>query len=167
VNGLIRFAFSALLLGTALAGLVAVYPECAVALGVDIWNLPALGREVEDSERVSTELEEWGQTLMARIRRKRGVTLDLLEGRLSLLEAADRFRALSVRGPHDPADPIKVFPGRTETERVCRQVISRVFDEATVIDPQRAEAVRAALEWELEQRLAGGKTISWPEQPTP
>jgi hypothetical protein len=167
VTGLIRFTFSALFVSTVLAGIASFYPQWAVALGVDFWNIPALERQVEETERASNDLDEWGHTIFDRIVAKRRVTRDVLEGRLSLLEAAIRFRDLNAQRRPNPVSLRDAYPGRTDAERVCRQVISWVVAEAQFIDPQQAKTVVASLERELEQRLAGGKTISWPDEQTP
>jgi hypothetical protein len=161
---LLRFTVSALFLGTVLTGVVSAYPESAEALGVDIWNLPALERQVEQSERFDAELDEWGRTIFTRLDGKHRVTLELLEGRLSLLQAAVRFRDLNTLPRRNPVDLRDLFPGRSDAERVCRQVIRWASEEGRAIDPKRGESLQASLEKELQQLLACGKPISWPDQ---
>jgi hypothetical protein len=167
MTGLLRLTFSALFLSTVLATAASVYPEGAVALGVDFWNLPALERQMAESERYSAELDEWGQAICTRLESKHRVTLDLLAGRLSLLQAAVRFRDLNAGGRHNPADLRNFFPGRSEAERVCRQVVCWVSEDSQATDPEQGLFLHGRLEKELQQLLASGRPISWPDRPTP
>jgi hypothetical protein len=164
VTGLLRFTVSALFLGTVLTGVVSVYPQSAEALGVEFRNLPALERQVEQGKCFAAELDERGRTIFRRLEDKRRVTLELLEGRLSLLQAAVRFRELNARPRQNPVDLRDLFPGRSDAERVCRQVISWVSGEEGGIDPKRREVLQGALEKELEQLLASGRPLAWPDQ---
>jgi hypothetical protein len=94
------------------------------------------------------------------------ITCDVIDGRLSLLEAADSFFCLNRQAPV----PAGVLPGDTEGERACRQVLAFVraelegrgaaedAEEVSVADGAVGHAVLARLEAELEAaRGADGK----------
>jgi hypothetical protein len=164
VNGLIRFALCGIVVGTFLTGLLAAYPEGAVALGVDFWNLPELQRRCEESQRHRAELDERTQPLMRRLQEKSRVSRELAAGRLTLLQAAVQFRDLNAQGRPNPVPLRARFAGSTEAERVCRQVILWTYEEVEMVDAERAERLRASLEEELRQELARHGSISWPEQ---
>jgi hypothetical protein len=83
------------------------------------------------------------------IRAKQEIILQLLDGRLDLLEAASRFqgvdRLLKGQGVAEPS--------AEHGERVCRMVIGWV-QLALADRPERAEVVTARFEQELQEHLA-------------
>jgi hypothetical protein len=73
--------------------------------------------------------------VLDRLYRKRAVTQELLAGRLGLLEAAARFRALDGASPSFHRGRFRAaYPGGDE-ERHCREVIARVETELGGADP--------------------------------
>jgi hypothetical protein len=88
------------------------------------------------------------RSLLAGLTRKQQAVAGVIEGRLSLLEAAAWFRAAGL-GAAVP-DPRSVPPA--EAESLCRSVIGWVH-LALCDRPERAEAVSGQLECELERYL--------------
>ncbi len=87
---------------------------------------------------------------------------ELVAGRLTLWQAADRFRGLRAGPPH-PAAPPGAADGRAEGERLCREVMARVDAWLVEHAPERATAVAARLEAELRQGRERGATARPPE----
>jgi hypothetical protein len=82
------------------------------------------------------------------------VALAAAEGRLALLEAAARFAALNRSAPQFNWPQFRrAYPGASDEERFCREVIAWAEGEA---GPAGAEAARARLAGELEGGLRRG-----------
>src|SRR5262249_8804642 len=96
--------------------------------------------------------------LLARGDQRDQTIRELLAGRLTLLEAAARFRALD-RAP--PAFDWEVFrsayPGDSDEERHCRKVIGWVEVELNQTDPCLALATCARLLGQLEKLRRRGR----------
>ncbi len=91
------------------------------------------------------------------------VAQELIAGRLTLFEAAERFRELSVADPHYNWAAFRfAYQCPTDEERFCRHVIVVVKSELVDRDPAAAIAVAKRLERELSTRLASG-TLRLPE----
>jgi hypothetical protein len=116
------------------------------------------GPSLEEERRHHEELQEKCKTSVARCFAKDAVAAKVLAGRLTLLEAAARFRDLD-RGP--PAFDWEHFragtPNMSDEERHCREVINRV---ASTWPDEAAVVVR--LERELEKHRRHG-TLHLPE----
>jgi hypothetical protein len=106
---------------------------------------------------------------------KRQIALDVIEGRLSLVDAAAKYGELNRQHPiaipldhgDDHPTPLR-SPVRTDEERLCRQVINWVGALLSE-DPDRAKIVvaRLELEYRTEQdkesgvRLPDPATVQW------
>jgi hypothetical protein len=138
------------LLGAGLALGSHVCPERGFNLSAWLEAQQQLERECCRGEALDLE----SQRVIQRLEARNQVIDDLLESRLTLLEAASRFRDLSHEWP--ACDPLLgvVYPGQTEEECLCRQVIA--FTRA--VSPVGTEHwVRAhSLEKELAQLLVQG-----------
>ena len=109
------------------------------------------------------KLERQSKVILGRIAAKRGVTLQLLAGELTLLEAADCFRALNEAPSDCPATAyLMLHPGSSTGERLCRQVISWAAGELLGSDPEEGRATVKRLEDELEAILATSGTVHLP-----
>jgi hypothetical protein len=85
----------------------------------------------------------------------------LAAGRLTLLGAAARFRALDLAPPAFHWKAFRAaFRGDSDEERHCREVIAWVEMELEQTDPCLALATRARLVAELEQHLKRGLRLS-------
>ncbi len=138
--------------------------EWATTLGLDVWNLPSLERDEESAQQLSESLSDRSEILMERIRAKGRVANDLVARRLTLLEAAAQFRHLNHEPPQAPAAGLDCFPGRTENERLCRQVLSWVPGVMEGCAPTQIEELVCGLEAELDAYLAShGDEVVLPE----
>jgi hypothetical protein len=150
MNCVLRLSFLVGLLGACIALGSHVCPE--LGLNLSAWR--EIQQQVERERRRGEALHHESQRVNQHLEAQTRVINDLLEYRLTLLEAAARFRALEPqRTPNDPLLRV-TYPGQTDEERWCRQVIA--FTRA--VDPVGTERwVRAdSLEEELAQLLAQG-----------
>jgi hypothetical protein len=120
-----------------------------------------LGLDFGDELRRAEQLQVRQKIVSWSYVTKRSVTDELIARRLTLFEAAAVFHAVDrVRYPQGRPVPI-YFPGKTEEERLCRQVIASV-DERLHNRPDR-EAVVARLEQELQEHLRRYGAVQLPE----
>jgi hypothetical protein len=92
------------------------------------------------------------------------LTGEVIAGRLSLPEAAARFRALEAGRPNRYCRTrTDLFPGGSEGERYCRAVITRVVNRLHAEDPAREQEVSARVEAELRDLLARDGAVRLPE----
>jgi hypothetical protein len=92
---------------------------------------------------------------------KRAVAGRLIAGKITLAEAAALFRAINARRPKTfPLCP-EPFPGRTDEERICRQVLAHVAAELS-LSPGEADPRLDCLEYDLATLLAQDGTIHLP-----
>jgi hypothetical protein len=153
---------SALLLGIAcLAGISYSRPEWWSALGFD--RNSHLERD-DCAERTRTQkLQRRGEVSARRIEVKRGIVDQMLRSELTLFEAAAWFRYLNENPADCQDDYRKAWPGRSDGEKLCRQVINWVYTELYhQISPSRAEEERDRLEQILDKHLAEHGTVELP-----
>jgi hypothetical protein len=139
-----------------LAGLAWVRPEWTEAVGEALTGGDS-GR-VEEARRRREELVKRDGVLFRRIAAKEEVIRELIAGRLSLWQAARWFKQLN-ENPRDlTADYLEFFPGATDDEKQCRQVLDWTRLAVQRLAASRASALLARLEAELEERrrLGGG-----------
>jgi hypothetical protein len=138
------------LLGMSLAALSQYRPAWAVRMSLDWWSLPELCEQVHNGKEKGVELDRTGEGSLARLAAKEEVTQDLLAGRLTLPQAAGRFRALDASSSA-PLPPVSDhFAGMKEEERLCRQVIGWAESAAmTNGSPDVGRTTRQRLESEL------------------
>jgi len=154
---MIRYLTSLLaLLGLSYAAIAVARPEWASKLGLDLWNLPQLERDIENQQRVAANLASQQQAINGRAAGKSRVTRELLDERLSLVQAAAWFRHLDDNMPGTAPD---YLPGKTEGERYCREVILWAQAESRDWSTDRAAEVTCRLETELEDHLAAHKDV--------
>jgi glutathione S-transferase len=85
-----------------------------------------------------------------RVREKERIGCAVIDGRLTLFEAAALFRRLN-EAPPKPAPLSASFPGDSEEERLCRQVIRWAWRRLSECYPGGAEALVAPYEEELRR----------------
>jgi hypothetical protein len=134
-------------------------PDQQAVVPEDPGTRPDLMEEMRQSERLDRRL----QVTFWMVGRLQGFTSDLLAGRCNLFEAAAGFRAVQqvTEKYMKPVPP--PFPGATEEERLCRQVI--VFVEQHLRDEPSRDTFVARLERHLEEHLQRYGTIRLPEPP--
>jgi hypothetical protein len=139
----------------ALAAALGLFPGLAAAVGLDLWNVPAaldaIGQAAESNRRIDEEI----LATQMRMDRREVVTEDVVASRLTLVEAAARFRRVDA----DASEAYRhgwrhLSEGDSDEERYCRQVLGY----AGLALRGRADAadVLAGLNRQLEEALARG-----------
>jgi hypothetical protein len=130
-----------------------VHPQLArdlgeISLGQEV--LDKSDADLDTNDQNDAELERRQLVLLRRIEAKERVLHQLLAGRLTLVEAAVRFRAIERELPVTWYPPRDVG-GAGEDERLCREVMHRVESWFIAHKPAEAAQVTARLEAELQQ----------------
>jgi hypothetical protein len=144
--------------------LAVAYQACKVWPGV-AWPGGANSiRRIVDEQRRADKLEVQLANVVRRGARRRETVQELIAGRRTLREAAARSQALAREDPDFPWDMFRrEYPGRTDEERHCRQMI--VFVQTALQDhPGEAAEVVARLEAELEAYREPDGTIRLPPE---
>jgi hypothetical protein len=159
---MIRCVLSVLaVLGVSYTALSTIRPAWATELGIDVWNLPNLEQEFAQQKRFAAELACREAIARERTAGKDQVLCELLHGRLTLLQAAASFRHLDIEYPGVGPD---YFPGRTEGERYCREVLQWVKVEAQKAPSDQTDEVLCRMTVELEDYLAANEDeVTLPE----
>jgi hypothetical protein len=89
---------------------------------------------------------------LQRLQAKQDIVAQLVAGRVSLLEAATRFRAASQPVVEGPSYAVFAQAEQDSDERVCRTLIGWAY-LALCEYPERAEAVSNRLETDLQEIL--------------
>jgi hypothetical protein len=161
MSNLFRVAFMGLLIVVVTLLAALVQPEWARDLGLEIWTRTALEYDLfGDPQWCLPNREE-----MERAEAKNRVIVALLEGRLTLFEAAAHFHRLK----HPRTDLNREYRGDSEEDCLCRQVI-RGAGVALLVQGQDAAAAKctAHLKEELRRHLEQhGKVILPDVDPVP
>jgi hypothetical protein len=115
--------------------------------------------ELAECREKKIALEAQSQQVLDRIQIKQAITTDVIEDRMSLRAAAARFAEINASCPTHMTMLRHVYPGLTDEEVLCRNVISFVATELKD-QPERAARVLERLEKELpggsaSERLMG------------
>jgi hypothetical protein len=89
---------------------------------------------------------------LQRLQAKQEIVAQLVAGRVSLVEAASRFRAASQPVTEGSSYAVFARQGQDSDERVCRTLIGWAY-LALCEYPERAEAVSNRLETDLQEIL--------------
>jgi hypothetical protein len=154
--------FSRLLLSLLLVGGVSVCvfglrPDWAEAVGLDLWNLPALEENLTAESAASEELDAQLGELHQRLENKEELARQASAGRLGLLQAAAGFRDLTPASEPARRHLRAAYPGADDDERFCRAVISWLGGRG---EAARRAAVR--MQAELDATLRRGGRITLP-----
>ncbi len=130
--------------GTVLAG--TLYVGCTV-LTQTSWSS---GRaEADRLERLTSDFDR----MALRQATLHSLAAEVVEGTMSLREAAEAVRAEDLGGPPHLRMHVEHLPGRTEEERYCRTVLGHV--RALLASDPRGPSALARLERELEDVVQG------------
>jgi hypothetical protein len=128
---------------------LAAHPTWARSLGVDVWNLPALQRQMRAIVDERAHLDAANDGLHRRMAVRKAIAAELVAGRITLAEAVARFSAPGVMPPEQMEWARYTLPEKTDEERVARLVINYALDQ---LAPEDQPA--AARRWEDELRQA-------------
>ena len=158
-----RLLLSLLVLTTCLAGFSYTQPGWLSELGLELEVAPEDAASPEDLALLA-RLDHKTEVIVRRLAAKRDVTRQVIDGGLTLLEAAALFRQLNAT-PADCPCSHDMMPGSSDGEKLCRQVIGWVeqqMREAT--SASQAAALKARFEAELEELLDKDGTVRLPEE---
>jgi hypothetical protein len=138
------------------AGLPAALAACCLTLAAsqrgDFWGGPWPGGGADPTG--NQEPEDCIRDILRRAVAKQRLTVEVVEGRLSLVEAATGFRDLDEQPPPFDWRAFRdAFPGASDDERHCRQVLCYVGGELQG-RPGADPALLGRLEAELQDLLA-------------
>ena len=136
------------------------HPGWVAELATDLPRLPSIRAYLYEELEFGTQLDGQMTILTARAEAKQRILKDLMNQRLTLVEAALRFREVdqALLG-NDPLEQLRhAWPGRSVMERYCRQIIHVVGWELCE-QPDKAAAVPRA---QVERH--GGDHLSVPLQ---
>lgn len=110
------------------------------------------------------ELQQANDSVQSRVLEKLLLAARVADGKVSLLDAAARFRQLDGEKPLLYLKEFRLaYPGRSDDERYCRQVIAFVRGTLSCQPHRHKDVVR--LEAELEQTLRDGSILLPPQGP--
>jgi len=129
----------------------------------EVLKLAGYSQLAEEQERVR-QLEKEHVRTLRRTQARRDVVAAVIAGRTTLVEAAGAFRELNRGSPSSYWRAFgNLYPGTSDEERHCRQVIAYVRTELEVYPGGENEVVRR-LEAELRAHLVRGR-LHLPEPP--
>jgi hypothetical protein len=159
----LRVSLYAVVLATVLIGKGYADPEWAGALAQAVQALPELVLQIAEQRRACAGHEDRTLACFRAAEAKEQTVRDLLARRLTLVEAADRFRQVNVGLSGSGNRFLGLFPGRTDEERLCRQVISWAYGELAQRAPDEAEMAAVLLELELQEHLDHHGMVGLPD----
>lgn len=131
--------------------LLAAHPTLARSVGADVWNYPAIDRQMRDASDEGERLEAEGEVVCRRIAVKEGVVAALLAGRATLADATASFAELNSSRPMAQSTVRALYPGASDREKTARNVIAYALDRTPAAD---RPALARRLDGELRQMLA-------------
>jgi hypothetical protein len=162
MTGLIRVTCGLGLVLAVTAGLACTLPEWLVGQGLNGESVWALAEQLVQEDLRRQQVDQRREQMLNCYARRREIVCEVVEGRLSLPEAAVHFRRLNEQRPYLAAEYRKRHPGATANESLCRQVISRVGMELESSTPDHVRAVTGRLEAELQCHLRRDGTVHLP-----
>lgn len=145
-RGAARAALVVLITLTALTA----HPTWARSLGVDVWNLPALQRELRTTVDERARLEAANDVIHRRVAVRQAIAAELVAERITLTEAVARFSD----GMMTPEQMMYLriqHPGEVDEELVARVVIAYALDR---VAPEERPAATRRWQDELDQAVA-------------
>jgi hypothetical protein len=141
------------LLSVSLVAFLCMIPMKEDCQGWDCRGLPDLLKVLLREQQRQAALECSLDAVNWRSAEKEKITHELLEGRLTLLEAQARFQSLNESRKDCPIEYHKLYAGATEEERTCREVISWAYAIRAITSRSEAAAVARRLEAELQHHF--------------
>lgn len=102
-------------------------PGSIPQVATDVFNLATYRAELHEEAELRHQLDEKSEALMTSELIKLDILQDLIHERLALIDAAKRYRELDRVRLHGQQNKYCLaWPGSTEIERYCRQIIHAV-----------------------------------------
>jgi len=142
-------------LGVVLIALVAVWtqPDFLDRCGLNLAFLSELREQRVRAGQRRDVLDRHAEVIKARICAKQKVVHELLAGRIAFLQAARQFKDLN-ETPITCQDNYRSrFPGRSDGEKVCRQVLAWLDLDLAGLPPDQGKALSHRYEQELREHL--------------
>jgi len=152
MNLVLRLALCAVVVAVAGIGLDIAHPGCLNNLGSELGSLPGLRSSIREEIDKQNDLQERCKIVLARLDAKRNIAAAVIAERLSLWEAAERFRDLANAAAAQNGQPPQKLVSYAVDEHICREVIACVNAELWD-QPELAAVVGARLERELQEEL--------------
>ena len=146
----------------ALAGCILelAHPGWVGELSTDLRALPNIRSDLHEELELGGELEIQISALTSRAQAKQRILRDLLDNRLTLVEAATGYCELDNNLLGDQPDRLLgTWPGRSLIERYCHQLI-QTSEWELLEQPRRAAAVVARLKSEFQEAEEAGDFCS-------
>ncbi|MBA4062250.1 MAG: hypothetical protein C0501_00825 [Isosphaera sp.] len=124
-------------------------PEWSAAVGLDVWNVPALRAESRAEAERAEVLADEDQDIRRRIAVKEALVSDLIAGRATLAAVTARFVELNRARPEYVAAVRANYPGDTDEEKTARNVLEYASGRIAAEPPARRAEVTARLRAEL------------------
>jgi hypothetical protein len=121
-------------------------------------------RATNDSARRDVEVDRRMLVLLSRGPAKDWAVRELLAGRLTLRQAAARFRAIEWEQPVTWGSPPRTEDGQGDDERLCRDIMARAQGWVVENLPEAATLVAARLEAELAQLRGPDGVVRLPNE---
>ncbi len=113
---------------SALAALATLFPSAAVAMGLDVWNVPAFQAMIDAEADRARRLDDLDREAFRRAVAKEEIAGQVARGSLTLEEGAARFRELNATAPEDQQRAWREYTeGSTDEER-ARNSVRRFVD---------------------------------------
>jgi hypothetical protein len=152
------------LLSACLMGLAHVQPRWYRSLGLDWEQLAEARRVLREERERSLGMDRKSEVIRRRIAAKERITDQLLAGRLTLLQAGALFRRLNEGPGGRQAVGLLAWPGESDGEKVCRQVIGWLHSRLQQSSPSQADEARRRLEGELAEHILRHGTVKLPRE---
>jgi hypothetical protein len=107
-------------------GATYAYPEWPLEAGFDFWNAPQYESEIEQCRRLNEELDRIRIATQNRLEMKQAIARLVFDKRLTLDQGARHVRDLGDCGPIFLAMLRRIYPGVSDDELYCRNLIDTV-----------------------------------------
>jgi hypothetical protein len=137
------------------AALSSSLPHWAAQMGIDLWGAEESERWLRREQDRSDELAERLSLILSRVEMKEQIANELVEGRMTLVEAARAFLPVQKRAEELGARSPDMLIDLPDEERICRMLIACVENRAPLEHSRESEIV-TRLRSELEEYLLAG-----------
>ncbi|HEV3078968.1 MAG TPA: hypothetical protein VGY66_04290 [Gemmataceae bacterium] len=151
MNAVLRFAVCTIALSVAGLGLNLLHPGGLPGLGGELCSLPRLRMTLRQELEKQQQLDDKNVKMLGRIAIKRQIATEVVAGRVSLWQAAERFAQMVDNKPGQTPAKCCICPD----EKYFRAVLAYAKEEFGG-PPEVVALVKSRLENELQQALECG-----------